>query len=576
MIRYSLISSAADRESHALGGAACLSFEPRNDTASASNPFRSVANSPTIRRLFSVFLLLHACLHVTSAAFGGDFVVFSKTYVRGTGAPETVTDTFDVLNPATTWTLHVTNGSLEDDTIERVSSSTLALNGTELLQESDFNQNVEMIQIGATVLPTNTVSVQLRSKPGGRLTVKIVGVDDVAPTLEWDAPLSDEFIEDDVVLASLSLADDFSGLDPASLSILLDGDAVTESFSALSTPTLDAVLSADLPLDVGPHTLTAQVNDLAGNLGAASVSFTVVPGIPPPASLGSHTMITSSPTVTIGGTVMGGANVEVSGPEGTFLVPVTNDTFSAEVPLRPNSINHLFFTVISADGRRGPPISTIVTQDSQPPNLFIDFPTGGAEITTATADVGGRVGDLLAGFMGLDVALIYIAFRLNFRALRLYETVDLTSDALTVTRNTLYGNGNLNMRITGVFAWNRLTRITPALGTGGELTGPNTNAKLYGIFTESDFYKSTVNFDVGFVDDPEFYAERYPHLGEAHRLREHQRQVDEGAFESLVDWQIEQGTNGVVPCGTTGESPTLSHDEQMRVTEICIGVAKGR
>ena len=38
------------------------------------------------------------------------------------------------------------------------------------------------------------------------------------------------------------------------------------------------------------------------------------------------------------------------------------------------------------------------------------------------------------GFMGLDVALIYIAFRLNFRALRLYETVDLSSDALTVTR----------------------------------------------------------------------------------------------------------------------------------------------
>jgi uncharacterized membrane protein len=38
------------------------------------------------------------------------------------------------------------------------------------------------------------------------------------------------------------------------------------------------------------------------------------------------------------------------------------------------------------------------------------------------------------GFMGLDVALIYIAFKLNFRALRLYETVDLTAEALTVTR----------------------------------------------------------------------------------------------------------------------------------------------
>jgi uncharacterized membrane protein len=43
------------------------------------------------------------------------------------------------------------------------------------------------------------------------------------------------------------------------------------------------------------------------------------------------------------------------------------------------------------------------------------------------------------GFMGLDVALIYIAFRLNFRALRLYETVDLTDDALTVTRVTPSG-----------------------------------------------------------------------------------------------------------------------------------------
>ena len=40
----------------------------------------------------------------------------------------------------------------------------------------------------------------------------------------------------------------------------------------------------------------------------------------------------------------------------------------------------------------------------------------------------------VVGFMGLDVAFIYVAFRLNFRALRLYETVDLTREALTVTR----------------------------------------------------------------------------------------------------------------------------------------------
>jgi 4-hydroxy-tetrahydrodipicolinate synthase len=52
--------------------------------------------------------------------------------------------------------------------------------------------------------------------------------------------------------------------------------------------------------------------------------------------------------------------------------------------------------------------------------------------------------------------------------------------------------------------------------------------------------------------------------------------IDEKAFATLVDWQIKEGTHGVVPVGTTGESPTLSHDEHRRVVEIAIEVAKGR
>ncbi len=52
--------------------------------------------------------------------------------------------------------------------------------------------------------------------------------------------------------------------------------------------------------------------------------------------------------------------------------------------------------------------------------------------------------------------------------------------------------------------------------------------------------------------------------------------VDERAFQNLVEWQIAEGTDGLVPTGTTGESPTLSHDEHRRVVELCIEVAKGR
>ena len=52
--------------------------------------------------------------------------------------------------------------------------------------------------------------------------------------------------------------------------------------------------------------------------------------------------------------------------------------------------------------------------------------------------------------------------------------------------------------------------------------------------------------------------------------------VDQKAFRGLVEWQIGEGTNGLVPVGTTGESPTLSHDEHKDVVAWCIDQAKGR
>jgi 4-hydroxy-tetrahydrodipicolinate synthase len=52
--------------------------------------------------------------------------------------------------------------------------------------------------------------------------------------------------------------------------------------------------------------------------------------------------------------------------------------------------------------------------------------------------------------------------------------------------------------------------------------------------------------------------------------------VDDKAFRDLVAWQIEEGTHGLVPVGTTGESPTLSHDEHRSVVKMCVEEAKGR
>ena len=52
--------------------------------------------------------------------------------------------------------------------------------------------------------------------------------------------------------------------------------------------------------------------------------------------------------------------------------------------------------------------------------------------------------------------------------------------------------------------------------------------------------------------------------------------LDEAAFRAHVDWQIENGTDGLVPVGTTGESPTLSHHEHQKVVEWCVDEARGR
>lgn len=51
--------------------------------------------------------------------------------------------------------------------------------------------------------------------------------------------------------------------------------------------------------------------------------------------------------------------------------------------------------------------------------------------------------------------------------------------------------------------------------------------------------------------------------------------IDEAAFRRLIDWQIEEGSSALVPCGTTGEAPTLSNDEQHRLFAITVEQAKG-
>lgn len=109
----------------------------------------------------------------------------------------------------------------------------------------------------------------------------------------------------------------------------------------------------------------------------------------------------------------------------------------------------------------------------------------------------GQLDEIFPGLDPYDTEFLDYGFSVGRQAMSFQRGLMVNEDmidAATITRNTVFGNGNLNLRMTGVFAWNRLTRIAPV--------EPNTRAKMYGLFTESDFKYNTMNLDVGFIDDP--------------------------------------------------------------------------
>ena len=127
--------------------------------------------------LAAFVLLADCCLAGTFTAFG------PRTYERGTGDPATVGATFTVRNPNTQYTVRVRNGGLVDGDFEPVSSTIISLNGAQVFGPDDFNQNVELAERPVTLLASNELAVEVRGRPGGALSIEIIGVDNDLPTI---------------------------------------------------------------------------------------------------------------------------------------------------------------------------------------------------------------------------------------------------------------------------------------------------------------------------------------------------------------------------------------------------------
>ena len=212
-----------------------------------------------------------------SEANAAQFKVFEHTYIRQEGVPEMEIFDFSVLNSQITWTLQAFNGGMQDGETEyeMVSSATLNVNGLEVLRTNQFNQNTSYIEEVLTLSSNNTISTELRSKPGGCLMVTIVGEDDQLPTALWQSPADNQLFRTQQLTANLIVADDVSGLNPQTLSITDNGSDITDQFNPFTEPTLRYDLQAELELTEGEHTLLAQVADLTGESVQSALNITV-------------------------------------------------------------------------------------------------------------------------------------------------------------------------------------------------------------------------------------------------------------------------------------------------------------
>jgi len=255
----------------------------------------------------------------------GTWVAFQSSYTRGTGAPVTVTDTFTLLNPATQYTLTAFNGGLQNDTSELVSNSVVYLNGTQVVGPANFNQNVAEVNVTISPGLNNTLSVQVRGKPGGVLTIQVVGVDNDRPTITASLSPSPNAAgwNNSPVTISFTCSDNTSGVASCPSPITVNTEGANQVFSGTATDLAGNTASASVTinLDMTPPTVTGSINpppDAGGyNSGPVTVTFTCADALSGVASCSSPVSVTQEGTAQVPGTA-----TDVAGNTASTMVAV--------------------------------------------------------------------------------------------------------------------------------------------------------------------------------------------------------------------------------------------------------------
>jgi hypothetical protein len=256
--------------------------------------------------------ILLEILPFSEAFSAGTFTAFGpKDYIRTTGKPTTAMEDFSVLDPNTSYTLHIYNGGKNNQFKGKVSSAVISLDGAEVVRPNEFNQNVSHIENPIKLSKDNALAVELRSKPDSGLTIEIIGVDNDPPT----------------IVATLDPSPNAAGWNKTDVIVSFACSDTTSGIAFCPAPVLVQQEGAD-------QVITGTATDIAGNMASASVKvnldktppvLTIISPLP-----GKNL---EDPSVTVQGTInealSGVAAVTCNGIPATF----SNSSFTCNVSL---------------------------------------------------------------------------------------------------------------------------------------------------------------------------------------------------------------------------------------------------
>ena len=282
---------------------------------------------PQLNRVFGILAVSALFIALfPSVSHAGTWVPFGpKTYTRGTGAPVTVTDTFTLLNPATQYTLKAFNGGLQNDTTDLVSNSVVFLNGVQVIGPANFNRSVREVDVPITPGLSNTLSVQVRGKPGGILAIEIIGVDNDPPTITASLRPSPNAAgwNNSPVTVTFTCSDRTSGVAscPSPVTVSAEGANQVVSGTATDLAGNTATTSVTVNLDMTPPTITGTIDpppDASGyNSSAVTVTFNCADALSGVASCSPPVSVTSEGTTQVPGTA-----IDVAGNTASITITV--------------------------------------------------------------------------------------------------------------------------------------------------------------------------------------------------------------------------------------------------------------